>query len=83
MLKYNFKNAPTFEEIKVEEYINKYIKELQRHFDVPNHKMREIILRVYKGLSPFKYIKNYINNFIKNSLDMIKSNYGKLLNRKT
>ena len=31
------------EEEKVREYISKYLKELQRHFDMPDDTMRSII----------------------------------------
>ncbi len=47
-------------EIKVKEYINKYIKELQRHFDVSDNTMREILYRIYKDLSPVNIIKSWI-----------------------
>ena len=47
----------TYKELRVKEYINKYIKELQRHFDVSDNKMRTIIYKVYKDLSPFNLIK--------------------------
>ena len=58
-------------ETKVKEYINKYIKELQRHFDVPDNQMRAILYKVYKDLSPF--------NFIKTWFYMVKSKYIKKL----
>ena len=57
----------TYKELRVKEYINKYIKELQRHFDVPDNRMRLIIYKVYKDLSPFNLIKSWIY--------MIKSKY--------
>lgn len=57
----------TYKELRVKEYINKYIKELQRHFDVSDSKMRSIIYKVYKDLSPFNLIKSWIY--------MIKSKY--------
>ncbi len=57
------------DEIKVKEYIDKYIKELQRHFDMPDEKMRLIIYKIYKDLCPV--------NFMKNWLDMVKSFYEK------
>lgn len=56
-----------FKELRVKEYINKYIKELQRHFDMSDRKMREILYVVYKELSPY--------NFIKTWFCMIKSKY--------
>ena len=49
-----------FKESKVKEYINKYVKELQRHFDMPDKKMRSIVYKVYKDLSPFNFIKTWI-----------------------
>ena len=50
----------SYKELRVKEYINKYIKELQRHFDVSDNKMRSIIYKVYKDLSPFNLIKSWI-----------------------
>lgn len=57
----------TYKELRVKEYINKYIKELQRHFDMPDRKMRSILYKVYKDLSPFNLLKSWIY--------MIKSKY--------
>ena len=57
----------TYKENRVKEYINKYIKELQRHFDLPDNKMRMILYKVYKELSPFSFIKTWIS--------MVKSKY--------
>jgi len=57
----------TYKENRVKEYINKYIKELQRHFDLPDNKMRMILYKVYKELSPFSFIKTWIY--------MVKSKY--------
>lgn len=57
----------TYKELRVKEYINKYIKELQRHFDMSDRKMRSILYKVYKELSPFNLIKSWIY--------MIKSKY--------
>ena len=66
-----FKKTENLEEIfkekRIKEYINKYIKELQRHFDVSDKKMRSILFKVYKDLSPLNFIKTWIY--------MIKSNY--------
>ena len=64
----------TYKELRVKEYINKYIKELQRHFDVPDNRMRLIIYKVYKDLSPFNLIKSWIY--------MIKSKYIERFNLK-
>ena len=58
-----------YKELRVKEYINKYIKELQRHFDVPDNKMRAILYKVYKDLSPLSFFKSWIS--------VIKSNYRK------
>lgn len=49
-----------FKEKRVKEYINKYIKELQRHFDMSDKKMRSILYKVYLELSPFNFIKTWI-----------------------
>ena len=43
----------TYKELRVKEYIKKYIKELQRHFDVSDKKMRLILFKVYKDLYVF------------------------------
>lgn len=59
------------DEIKVKEYINKYIKELQRHFDVSDKNMRQILYKVYKELSPLNFIKTWVS--------MVKSKYIKKL----
>ena len=64
----------TFKEKRVKEYINKYIKELQRHFDMSDYKMRLILYKVYKELSPFNFIKTWIY--------MLKSKYIKKLKEK-
>ena len=63
-----------YKETRVKEYINKYIKELQRHFDMSDKKMRTIIHDVYKDLSPINLIKTWIY--------MIKSKYIKELKEK-
>lgn len=64
----------TFKEARIKEYINKYIQELQRHFDVSDKKMRSILYKVYQDLSPFNLIKNWIY--------MLKSKYIKRINLK-
>ena len=56
-----------YKELRVKEYINKYIKELQRHFDISDKKMRAILYKVYQDLSPFNLIKSWIY--------MVKSKY--------
>lgn len=63
-----------YKETRVKEYINKYIKELQRHFDMSDYKMRLILYKVYKELSPFNFIKTWIY--------MLKSKYIKKLKEK-
>lgn len=64
-----FRQKETFEETKVKEYIDRYVKELQRHFDLPNKKIRIILYRVYKDLSPFSFVKASVFKLI----SMIKS----------
>ena len=66
------------EDLKVKEYMDKYIKELQRHFDVPDRRMRLILYKIYKEYSPY----NFFKNFLKNQLDMIKSLYSQKFNLK-
>ena len=62
----------TFEP-KAREYLYKYIKELQRHFDLPDKKMRLILYRIYKDTSSFSlFVK-----FMKKKLSMLKSKYTK------
>ena len=72
-MQFFFQNEQTIEEnlkeIKVQAYLNKYLEELQRHFDMSDIKMRKILLRVYKDLGPF----GYLNAIIKKRLSMIKS----------
>jgi len=50
----------TLEERKIKEYISCYVKELQRHFDMSDKKMRSILYKVYKDLPPFSFIKKLI-----------------------
>ncbi len=61
------------QELKVREYINKYIKELQRHFDMSDKRMRVILYRIYKETGPL----NFIKTLIKTRLSMLKSKYNK------
>lgn len=65
-------------EHKVQEYINRYIKELQRHFDMSDKRMRVILYRIYKETGPF----NLIKTIVKTKLSMIKSKYEKYFNLK-
>jgi len=67
----------TEKEIKVKEYINKYLNELQRHFDMPDKKMRLIIYDVYKDLSPL----SKLSCFIKKHISMVKSFCVKKFNK--
>ena len=69
MYKYYRENP---EEIKVREYICKYIKELQRHFDMPDKKMRLILYQVYKDLGPFNFVKNWFCMIKSSCMDKIK-----------
>ncbi len=66
-------------DLKVREYINNYLSELQRHFDVSDKKMRNIIYEIYKesgSIPKFKrFIKKYISmvkSFYKNKIKRIK-----------
>ena len=63
-----------FEELKVQEYIKKYVQELQRHFDMSDNKIRVILYRVYKELAPINFIKKWIY--------MLKSFCNNLKNKK-
>lgn len=67
-------NKDTIEDLKIQGYLLKYIKELQRHFDIPNKKIRIILFKIYKELSPF----NTIKKFTKKMFNMIKSKYKKI-----
>lgn len=55
------------QDVKIKEYINKYVKELQRHFEVPPKHMRTLFREVYRELEP--------KSFIDNSISMVKSFY--------
>jgi len=61
----------TEKELKVKTYINNYLEELKRHFDMSDKKMRYIIYKIYKERSPIYKIKF----FIKKYMSMIKSLY--------
>jgi len=65
-------------EKKVQEYINKYLREIQRHFDMPDSELRLILHRIYKELSPYHFIKI----MMKNKLDMLKSFYQKIFRKR-
>ncbi|MBR6298120.1 MAG: hypothetical protein IKR34_02630, partial [Candidatus Gastranaerophilales bacterium] len=45
---------------KIKNYINMYIKELQRHFDVSDKKMTSILYDVYCDLNPSGFIKKIL-----------------------
>lgn len=68
----------TFEEIKVQEYIKKYVKELQRHFDMSDNKIRMVLYRVYKELAPWSFIKKtvYMVKSFYNNIKFKKDNNG-------
>ena len=67
----------TNKEIKVKQYINNYLIELQRHFDMPDKKMRQILYRVYKDKGNLsKSIR-----FIKKYISMVKSFYIRKLRK--
>jgi len=70
-----FDQKETKDDIKVKIYIDRYIKELQRHFDLSDRKMRLILYRVYKDLSPLNYIKIFIFNVIIKLKSMLKSKH--------
>lgn len=74
----NLKQTETPDEKKVREYIGKYLKELQRHFDVPDRRMRLIIYKIYKELTPLSVISLFYITSIKKIKSMIKSLYRKL-----
>ena len=60
LFKKNKNLEESYKEKRVKEYINKYIRELQRHFDMSDKKIRSIIYKVYQELSPFNFIKTWI-----------------------
>ena len=41
-----------FEDVKIKEYINKYVKELQRHFDIEDKRMQILLKEVYQEFKP-------------------------------
>ena len=63
-------NSP---ETKVREYLYKYLKELQRHFDLSDKKMRMILYKIYKDTGRL----NVFIKFMKKKLSMLKSKYMK------
>ena len=71
--KINNETQKNHSEPKVKEYLYKYIKELQRHFDMSDRRMRVILYRIYKETGPL----NFITTLIKTKLSMLKSKYKK------
>jgi len=65
------KKTENEKEIKIKEYMNNYIFELQRHFDLSDRKMRIILHKIYKEKSPLNVIKNWFS--------MVKSCYQEKL----
>ena len=61
----------TDKEIKVKEYINNYLTELKRHFDISDKKMSSILYGVYKDTTVLSKFKS----FIKKHISMVKSFY--------
>jgi hypothetical protein len=76
MQKLNQTESP--DEKKVREYIAKYLKELQRHFDVSDRKMRLIVYKIYKDLTPLSLIALIYLAFVKKIKSMVKSLYRKI-----
>ena len=66
-------NSNNYTEIKVKEYLYKYLKELQRHFDLSDKKMRLILYRIYKDTGKL----NIFIKLMKKKLSMLKSKYRK------
>ena len=59
----------TDKETKIKNYINNYLIELQRHFDISDNKMRFILYKVYKD----KGFSSKIKKLIKKYMSMVKS----------
>lgn len=62
-------NKDFLTEVKVKKYINNYLKELQRHFDLSDDRMRVILYRVCRDFS----FLNSLTKIMKKWLDMLKS----------
>jgi len=58
-----------FEELKIKEYILRYIKELQRHFDLPDSRLKAVIGSIYRDFS----FLNKAKTMMKNKFEVIKS----------
>ena len=54
----NIQNEQYLDDIKIKEYMNKYIQELKRHFDVSDKRMRSLVYEIYSELAPFSFFKN-------------------------
>ena len=50
----------TFTDYKIKDYLNKYLKELQRHFNITDKKMKKLLLDVYHDLKPFSFVKKIL-----------------------
>ncbi|MBR2068165.1 MAG: hypothetical protein IJ877_00245 [Candidatus Gastranaerophilales bacterium] len=72
MQTYNFENE-TDKELKIKKYISCYLDELQRHFDMPDKKMRTILYKIYKESCPISKFKSLIKKYFY----MVKSFYRK------
>ena len=66
-----YKNSDNYTEIKVKEYIYKYMKELQRHFDLSDNKMRNILYKIYQDTGKL----SLLIKFMKKKLSVLKSKY--------
>jgi len=67
----------TDKEIKVKEYINNYLNELKRHFDLSDKKMRSILYNIYKDTNSISKIRSSLKKY----MSMVKSFYIKQLKR--
>ena len=67
----------TDKEIKIKEYINNYLNELKRHFNMSDYKMRKILYKVYKDSGPISQFHILIKKYI----SMVKSFYKSRLKR--
>ncbi len=61
----------TEKETKIKEYINNYLSELQRQFDVSDKCMRLLLFSVYKQKSPISKMKLLAKKY----MSMVKSFY--------
>ena len=49
------------DEVKIKEYLNGYIKELQRHFNIPERRIRVILYKIYKELRPINFVQRFLS----------------------